>query len=135
MVATLGSGAVAAKPAAWASSQQRASQFCFRPVVHRRGARRNAQQGAQSVRTSQTCAQRSCLLVRAAGGNGAVTGSSEVENVVIIGSGPAGYTAAIYAARANLRPLVFEGVSAGAAILVAQLPRPACLRQVLLGAG
>ena len=36
-----------------------------------------------------------------------------IENVVIIGSGPAGYTAAIYAARANLKPLMFEGMEAG----------------------
>jgi thioredoxin reductase (NADPH) len=35
------------------------------------------------------------------------------ENLVIIGSGPAGYTAAIYAGRANLKPLVFEGFQAG----------------------
>ncbi|WP_218080973.1 thioredoxin-disulfide reductase [Anthocerotibacter panamensis] len=36
-----------------------------------------------------------------------------VENLVIIGSGPAGYTAAIYAGRAHLQPLVFEGFQAG----------------------
>ncbi len=44
-----------------------------------------------------------------------------VRNVIIIGSGPAGLTAAIYAARANLKPLCFEGFNAGGLIPGGQL--------------
>ncbi|OOL33472.1 thioredoxin reductase [Rhodococcus rhodochrous] len=47
-----------------------------------------------------------------------MTESDPLRNLIIIGSGPAGYTAAVYAARANLRPLLFEGsISAGGALM------------------
>jgi len=43
---------------------------------------------------------------------------SEINEVVIVGSGPAGYTAAIYAGRAQLKPIIYEGsVTAGGALM------------------
>jgi thioredoxin reductase (NADPH) len=46
------------------------------------------------------------------------TGSPQHEKLIIVGSGPAGYTAAIYAARAELKPLMFSGMQPGGQLMI-----------------
>src|SRR5919197_1090428 len=51
-------------------------------------------------------------------GGGEYMTDNDVRDVIIIGGGPAGYTAALYAARANLKPLVIEGFNWGGQLMI-----------------
>ena len=44
--------------------------------------------------------------------------NNKIENIIIIGSGPAGYTAGIYAARSSLKPLLLTGLEPGGQLMI-----------------
>ena len=93
-----------------------------RPLPVRRDGARPVDHAAGSLTHPEARLTRECRSPRIgcaeATDQGVPTPMSDPRNVIIIGSGPTGYTAAVYAARASLQPLVFEGsVTAGGALM------------------
>ncbi|CAM9801747.1 unnamed protein product [Ascophyllum nodosum] len=80
-------------------------------LLNREGGRRIARRRGHA--TSQTSATSTARMTAETTSDSGSNEGLDVENIVIIGSGPAGYTAAIYAGRANLKPLCFEGLNSG----------------------
>lgn len=109
MSTTVSFSASTVKPAP-ASARRGVARYAYGSLVKPQSQHR-IQYGSLTLVAKRRCVRSKKLTVKAASGNG--DGVESVENVVIIGSGPAGYTAAIYAARANLRPFMFEGFQAG----------------------
>ena len=57
-----------------------------------------------------------------------ITMSNKHAKVLILGSGPAGYTAAVYAARANLKPVLVTGIAQGGQLMTTGPPMPRVCR-------